>query len=183
MNERDEAAQHALRSYFAQNGMLLCNESCELPYLDLVGGNWNAIVSLMERGEVCYSRFFRGRVTYLSRALSSAIKPYRQRLLRLDEPSRRVLEFLRATGEASAEQMQAACLLERKAQTAALDALVSELFVTVSRRDVTIHESWCTFSYCLVERWEQRQPGPPPEDARLLLSRQLTDRQIDRLLS
>ena len=183
MNERDEAAQHALRPYFAQNGMLLCNESRELPYLDLVGGSWNAIVSLMERGEVCYSRFFRGRVTYLSRALYCAIKPYRQRPLRLDEPSRRVLEFLRATGEANAEQMQAACLLERKAQAAALDALVSELFVTVSRRDVTIHESWCTFSYCPVERWEQRQPSPPTEDARLLLSRQLTDRQIDRLLS
>ena len=38
MNERDEAAQHALRAYFVENGMLLCI----LPYLDLVGGNWNA---------------------------------------------------------------------------------------------------------------------------------------------
>jgi hypothetical protein len=78
--------------------------------------------------------------------------------------------------------MQAACLLERKAQTAALNALVSELFVTVSRREVTIHESWCTFFYCPVELWEQRQPAPPPEDARQLLSRQLTGRPIDRLL-
>ena len=183
MNERDEAAQRALRAYFAENGMLLCNESRDLPYLDLVGGNWNAIVSLMERGEVCYSRLYRDRVTYLSRALYTAMKPYRQRLLRLDEPSRRLLEFLRATGEASAEQMQAACLLERKAQTAALNALVSELFVTVSRRDVTIYESWCTFFYCPVELWEQRQPNPPPADARQLLSRQLTERQIDRMLS
>ncbi len=79
--------------------------------------------------------------------------------------------------------MQAACLLERKAQTAALNALVSELFVTVSRRDVTIHESWCTFLYCPVELWEQRQPNPPPADARQLLNRQLTKRQVDRMLS
>ena len=183
MNEQDEAAQYALRAYFAENGMLLCNESRELPYLDLVGGSWNAIVSLMEHGEVCYSRLYQDRVTYLSRALYTAMKPYRQRLLRLDEPSRRLLEFLRATGEANAEQMQAACLLERKVQAAALNALVSELFVTVSRRDVTIHESWCTFFYCPVELWEQRQPNPPPADARQLLSRQLTERQIDRMLS
>ena len=94
--------------------MLLCNESSELPYLDLVGGNWNAIVSLMERGEVCYSRLYRGRVTYLSRALYYAVKPYRQRLTHLDEPSRRLLEFMRAAGEVSAEEMQAACLLEKK---------------------------------------------------------------------
>ena len=137
----------------------------------------------MERGEVCYSRLYRDRVTYLSRALYTAMKPYRQRLLRLDEPSRRLLEFLRATGEANAEQMQAACLLERKVQAAALNALVSELFVTVSRRDVTIYESWCTFFYCPVELWEQRQPNPPQADARQLLSRQLTERQIDRMLS
>lgn len=183
MNERDDAAQSALRSYFKENGMLLCNESRDLPYLDLVGGNWNAIVSLMESGEVCYSRLYRDRVTYLSRALYTAMKPYRQRLLRLDGTSRRLLEYLQATGGANAEQMQASCLLERKAQAAALNALVSELFVTISRRDATIHESWCTFYYCPVELWEQRQPSPPPADAKQLLSRQLTQRQIDRLLS
>lgn len=38
MNERDAFAQQALRSFFAKNGMLLCNENSELPYLDLVGG-------------------------------------------------------------------------------------------------------------------------------------------------
>ena len=183
MLEQDEKARGALITYFRENGLLLCNENPKLPYLDLVGGNWNAIVSLMESGDVFYSRLFHHRVTYLSRALYTAMKPYRQRLLRLDEPSRRLLEFFRATGEASAEQMQAACLLERKAQTAALNALVSELFVTVSRRDVTIHKSWCTFFYCPVELWEQRQPSPPPEDARQLLSRQLSGRTIDRLLS
>jgi len=78
--------------------------------------------------------------------------------------------------------MQAACLLERKAQTTALNTLVSELFVTVSRRDVTIHESWCTFLYCPVELWEQRQPAPLAADARQLLGRQLTERQMNRLL-
>lgn len=185
MNERDETARQALSAYFSENGMLLCNESSELPYLDLVGGNWNAIVSLMERGEVCYSRLYRGRVTYLSRALYYAVKPYRQRLTHLDEPSRRLLEFMRAAGEVSAEEMQAACLLEKKAQTNALNQLVSELFATVSRRDVTIHDCWCTFRYCLAETWEQKQFIPTPTnaaDARQLLSRQLTKLQIDRIL-
>lgn len=64
-----------------------------------------------------------------------------------------MLEFLQAAGEANAEEMQTACLLETKAQTKAqtkaLNSFVSELFVTVSRRDVTINETGYTFRYCL----------------------------------
>ena len=94
-----------------------------------------------------------------------------------------MLEFLQAAGEANAEEMQTACLLETEAQTKALNSFVSELFVTVSRRDVTINETGYTFRYCLAGTWEQRQPVCDTEDAGRLLSRQRANRQIDRLLS
>lgn len=182
----DAHAQSALNDYFSQNGLLLCNESEELPFLDLVGGNWNAIVSLMESGDAFYSRFYKNRVTYLSPALYYALKPYRLRLERLSEESLRLLAFLRAIGQANAPQMQAACLLEKKAQVKALDQLVSELFVTVLQRDETIHENWCTFTYGPAEQWEQKRPQVRDSHAAVesaqLLSRQLTQKQIDRLL-
>lgn len=148
--------------YFSHNGILLCNESAQLPYLDLVDGSWNALVVLLEAGDAFYSRFYRNRVTYLSPALYYALKPYRRRAERLDGDSARLLSFLTAVGEANAEQMQAACMLEKKAQTKALERLISELFVTVLRRDAAIHESWCTFSYGPAERWEEKRPRKPP---------------------
>ena len=184
MNPQVDLAREALLAYFAQNGMLLCNESKELPYLDLVGGNWNAIVSLMESGDVFYSRLFHHRVTYLSRALYFAMKPYRQRMQHLDAVSIRLLEFLRAVGEANAEEMQAALFMEKRAQTKALEQLVDELFVTVSSRDKTIHETWCTFRYCPAERWEEKRPIPtqPEIDGAMnQLRKHFMEKQIQHL--
>ena len=186
MLEQDEQARGALIAYFRENGLLLCNENPKLPYLDLVGGNWNAIVSLMESGDVFYSRLYQNRVTYLSRSLYYLAKPYRQKEHRLDATSARLLAFLRAVGEANAEQMQVACLLEKQAQTKALEQLMRELLVTVSRRDKTIHDSWCTFYYCPAERWEERQS--PPEQAELDCAREqlrhhFSEKQIQSMLS
>lgn len=186
MNERDERAKEALITYFSHNGLLLCNENAELPYLDLVGGSWNAIVALMESGDVFYSRFFRQRVTYLSRGMYAALKPHRRRNERLGDDSLRLLTFLTAAGEANATQMQNACLFDKKTQTKALDQLVSELFVTVIRRDETIHESWCTFYYGPAERWEEKRPAngfsTGPAEAERLLGSLVTGDQVQKLL-
>lgn len=183
---QDERAREALLGYFSQNGFLLCNENTELPYLDFVGGNWNAIVSLMESGDVFYSRFYKNRVTYLSRELYYALKPYRRRSEKLNTQSERLLSFLQSAGEANAEQMQSECLLEKKMQTEALNTLVSELFATVLRRDMTIHESWCTFTYGAAERWEEKkaQKGGflSESTAEQILLRQLSQRQVDALI-
>ena len=186
MREPADPAREALKQYFSQNGLLLCNENAELPYLDLVGGSWNAIVSLMERGDVFYSRFYKNRVTYLSRELYLTLKPFRRRAERLTPQSERLLAFLEAAGEANAEQMQNACVLEKKAQTEALNLLVSELFVTVLRRDVTIHESWCTFCYGTSQRWEAKQTiqvtSQDEREAEQILLRQLSQKQVNSLL-
>ncbi len=185
MTERDEAAREALLRYFSQNGLLLCNESAQLPYLDLVGGSWNAMVSLLESGDAFYSRFYQNRVTYLSPALYFALKSRRRRAERLDESSKRLLSFLRAAGEANAERMQS-CLLEKKAQTEALNRLVAELFVTVIRRDVTFHDSWCSFCYGPAERWEEKQArnlgASSVGEAEQILLRQLSQKQVAALL-
>ena len=186
MLEQDERARGALVTYFRGNGLLLCNENPMLPYLDLAGGNWNTIVSLMESGDVFYSRLYHNRVTYLSRTLYYLAKQNRQREHRLDATSARLLAFLRAAGEATAEEMQAACLLEKKVQTKALEQLVGEMLVTVSRRDKTIHDSWCTFYYCPAECWEKRQSIPDQTEldaAREQLRRYFSEKQILSMLS
>ena len=166
--------------------MLLCNESVELPYLELIGGDWNAIVSLLESGNAFYSRLFKNRVTYLSPELYFAIKPHRRRQERLDANSARLLAFFKSAGEANAEQMQQQCMLEKKAQVEALNRLVYELFVTVLRRDVTRNETWCTFTYGPSELWEAKQlrenRTPIVGGAEGILLRQLSQKQVQSLL-
>jgi hypothetical protein len=183
---REDGAREALLRFFSQNGLLLCNESSELPYLELVGGDWNAIVSLLESGDACYSRFYKNRVTYLSPALYFALKSHRQREERLTQDSARLLAFLRAAGEATTQQMQAECMLEKKALTQALNLLVSELLVTVLRRDVTLNETWCSFTYGPAARWEEKQSRVEMMssacNAEEILLRQLSQNQIASLL-
>jgi len=184
--QQHDPAREALTRYFSQSGMLLCNTSEELPYLELVGGSWNAIVSMMEDGLAYYSRFYKNRVTYLSPALYFALKPFRRRLIRLDDNAVRLLTFLQAAGEANAEQMQQTLLLTKKAQTEELNQLVSELFVTVLHRDVTLNENWCSFTYGLAETWEQKLAheihAPKIGEAEEILLRQLSQKQVKSLL-
>ena len=73
-----EDTKDLLRSYFVQNGILLCNENPDLPSLPSVGGTWNDIVTMMEDREVFYSKLYKGRVTYLSREFYYHIKSLRQ---------------------------------------------------------------------------------------------------------
>ena len=186
MDKKDAQAREALLSYFSRNDVLLCNENTELPYLDLVGGTWNGIVALMESGDVFYSRLYHNRVTYLSRTLYFALKPHRRRIVRLSAESLSLLEFLRSVEEADNQAMQTACRFDRKTQIKALDQLISEMFVTVIRRDQTIRDNWCTFYYGLSEHWEQKKKdvvgGSDCADAACLLRRQFTEKQVIAIL-
>ncbi len=176
----------ALSGYFGENGLLLCNEHPNLPHLGLAGGNWNAVVALMERGDVFYSRFYKNRVTYLSREWYFALKVHRGRYLRIPEESLRVYDFLRSAGMGNARQIQAVCRLSKKRYDAAMLALFREMLVTVLWRDETISENWCTFLYGTSETWEQKQPENRPqannEDAQVLLARYFGQTEVQRLL-
>jgi hypothetical protein len=175
-----------LQAYFQNNALLLCNENACLPYLGLVGGDWDAVVQLMERGDVFYSKFFQKRVTYLSREFYYALKPHRRRMDRLSVKARNILAFLDDCGGANAETIQAACMLDKKAYTAAMDELFFELLVTVSGRDRTLNVTWCSFLYETSDRWEQKQPKngaqPSLDKAADMLCGIFTKKQINALL-
>ena len=176
----------ALSEFFEKNGLILCNEHPKMPYLDSAGGNWNAVVALMEHGDVFYSRFYNGRVTYLSREWYFALKLYRARRLNLPDESLRVYDFLRSAGMGNAKQIQAFCRLSKKQYDAAMLPLFREMLVTVLWRDEILSENWCTFLYGTSETWEQKRPENRPQanfgDAQTLLARYFDQTEIQRLL-
>lgn len=184
--EKRTAEEIALSEYFKKNGLILCNEHPKLPYLGLAGGNWSAIVALMERGDVFYSRFYKDRVTYLSREWYFALKAYRGRYLKLPEESVCVYDFLRSAGMGNAKQIQSFCRLSKKQYDRAMLPLFRELFVTVLWRDETISENWCTFLYGSSEAWESKRPENRPQaeygSAEKLLARFFDQKEVQSLL-
>lgn len=175
-----------LKSYFQAQGILLCNENRELPSLASVGGDWNGIVSLMEQGEVFYSKLYKGRVTYLSRAFYAQIKPYKQRLEKVSPAAKRIFEFLREAGPADTAEIKNALKLSGKPLSESMGELFRELLVTVIKRSQTLNVNWCSFDWGTYETWEQIHPVSDmiPEKGRLfaLASSFLTERQIRNLL-
>lgn len=184
--ETETVQEALLRSYFLTNGLLLCNENKTLPSLFTVGGDWNSIVSLIERGEVFYSKLFKGRVTYLSRAFYQQIKPYRQRTQKLPPESQRILALLREAGSMTTPAIKNALLLSGKAFAGGMQALFSELLVTAIARDRTMNESWSSFVWGAFETWERAHPLPDtaatPEALRALVGGLLAEKEIVKLL-
>ena len=175
-----------LQAYFRQNGLLLCNMNKELPSLGTVGGDWNSIVALMERGEVFYSKLYKGRVTYLSQDFYYQIKPHRQRLTKLTAKSLEVFEFINAAGLAGTKDIKERMMLSSKDFTACMDELFKELFVTVIERERTMNANWSSFYWGTYERWEKILPieNTQTDMDKIcgMLSGIMTDKQIMKLL-
>ena len=180
------AEAERLNAYFRQYGLLLCNENRELPSLSSVGGDWAAIVAFMTAGQVFYSKFYKHRVTYLSRECYAHIKPYRQRLSKVSPEAKSIYAFLSSVGQASTADIANALMLPKKALSTAMDELFAELLVTVIAQDRTINISWSSFLWGTYETWEQLHPiaDIPVSQARLtaLTGELISAKQLRNLL-
>ena len=178
----------SLRAYFARNHILLCNDNAYLPSLNDAGGDWNAIVHLIETREAVYSKAYRKRTTYLSPALYAMLKPYKQRFNKLSDESRHIYDFLAGCGPNSTAAIKDTLLLSSKAFSTAFDPLLQELLVTAVERDRTIHESWSSFLWGTYAQREETLPHPLPKleaseaNVLALLSHLMPQKEIALLL-
>lgn len=181
-----EQRKELLSSYFERNGMLLCNESKDLPYLESVGGDWNSILALIEEGQVFYSKLYKGRVTYLSKEFYANMKPYRQRLERLSPTARAIYELLAEIGSANTEEIKRVLLIPGKAFTQSMNELFKELLVTAIQRDRTMNDNWSSFHWGTYEQWESlhstTNSGASMDILRDLTQNLLTEKKLMNLL-
>jgi len=176
-----------LQSYFSRSGLLLCNESKDLPGKFSIGGDWNSIITLMERGEVFYSKLYKNRASYLSRELYHQVKSFKQRVEKLSEKSKQVFEFIEAVDLASTQDVKNNLMISSKDFSACMNELHRELFVTVIKRERTLNDrNWCSYYWGTYHRWEQLKPLPEVKlDAKridVLLSTIMTEKQTQSLL-
>lgn len=177
-------ARKLLEGYFSRHGLLLCNEDRDLPWLDSVGGDWNAVVALIEDRQVFWSKLWRGKVTYLSRACYWQLKPCRQRLSRVPPESREAYDLLSAAGPLSTEELKRLLRLSGREYGKVMDPLFKELLVTAVEREKTIADNWSSFRWGTYGAWEAESAPEAPDAERLrqLLIPLLTERQIQSLM-
>lgn len=183
--EPGSGPETSLRHYLKDFGLLLCNENRYLPSLGDVGGDWPSIVNLMEQREAFHCKVFRNRTTYLSQELYFLMKPYRQRLERLPDDSRRIYDFLLRFGSADTSTLKRVMGLPVKTYTACFDLLLQEMLITVTGRDRELAPNWSSFRWGTWQAWEKGVASPPsPTEGRLreLLLGSLEGKVIDRWL-
>lgn len=176
-------ARRLLEGYFSRHGLLLCNEDRDLPWLDSVGGDWNAVVALIEDRQVFWSKLWRGKVTYLSRACYWQLKPYRQRLSRVPPGSREAYDLLADAGPLSTEELKRLLRFSGREYGKVMDPLFKELLVTAVERERTIADNWSSFRWATCQTWEagSTPEAPDAEKLRRLLIPPLTERQVQNL--
>ncbi len=155
INSVNVDAVNNIRTYLNEYGILSCNTNKYLPSLDDVGGDWNAIVHLIEQREVFHSKVFKGRTTYLSKEAYTLLKPYKQNVLGLSETSRKIYDFLIEFGQANTTIIKDMLLLSGKAFAQNFDVLQSRLLVTAIKTDNIINQSWSSFVWGTYLDWEK----------------------------
>lgn len=126
-------------------------------------------LSLIEEGQVFYSKLYGGRVTYLSKEFYANMKPYRQRLEGLSPTARAVYDFLSEIGTANTEEIKRVLLLSSRTFTQSMNELFRELLVTAIRRDRTMNENWSSFEWGTYKAWEELHPVSAAENSRDVL--------------
>ena len=182
----EAVSKELLEGYFSKHGMLLCNESKDMPSLSSVGGDWSSIVGLIEEGKVFHSRFYKGRVTYLSREFYGQIKHYRQRENRLSKEAQSIYSLLNEIGLANTEEIKRLLNLSGKVFSGALQELGKELLVTAIKRDRTMNQNWSSFAWGPWSFWESLHPitdiPVSVERAEELLKGLVSEREIKQFL-
>ncbi|MBB6214070.1 hypothetical protein HNQ80_000139 [Anaerosolibacter carboniphilus] len=181
----DELAVNNLQNYMNTYGILSCNLNKYLPAIDEVGGNWNAIITLIEQREVFHCKAYRKRTTYLSKELYYLLKPHKQQTASLPDFSKKILNFLSEYGPANTTTIKNVLFLSNKEFSIHFDLLLQEMLVTVIKKDSTINQTWSSFIWGTYTDWEKTTNCYRDKDDEYLielLSKSLSSKEITKLM-
>ena len=181
-----------LRTYLRTSGIFSLNNNPWLPSLDDIGCRWEDMVDLVNNRELFFCKLYRKRSVYLTPEVYFLLKSCFCRPPLTPEAGA-IYSFLQS-GPAEKPAAKQALFLSPKAFDRGFAFLLENLYVTSFMGRPLVSSpanSWFTLVYTTVEAWEdglQAIPDTPDDpaqaEARLrdLLSPQLDDREVDRLL-
>lgn len=160
-----------LEEYLKTIPIFLCNEDGRLLSFSQIGGDGDALMELVEKRKVFYSRFYKKRVTYMSNKLYWCVKPYKQRLEQLSTVSRDIFLFIDELGEATTAEIKNALFISSKTFSKSINKLSKELLVTAVAKNQEINNNWSSFYWGTYKLWEKTAVEYKPdygEEYRLL---------------
>lgn len=151
------ARQEELLEYIEHYGILLCNESKELPSLCGLGYTMENIISLIEQKKVFYCKAYKKRSTYLS------VKAYQlfNRCFSanpLNEHAKTILHAMKQKAAVDKEELRMTLAMDKKTFDTTFDFLLQNLYITaIGGKKLNVN--WYSYLYCTADRWKQGIEG------------------------
>lgn len=162
-----EVRREELLEWLNMNGILLCNESDELPSLCSLGYGMEDIVSLIERKEAFYCKAYKKRSTFFSVRTYQLLAHCRPQKSPPEE-ARRVLLAMKDKELVDKEELKASLGMNKKQFDRAFDFLLEHLYITaIGGRK--INPNWYGYLYCTAEVWKRGVKGLHISDYRTAL--------------
>lgn len=180
--------EQLILNYMNTHGILLCNENKYLPSLFDVGGDWDSIVSLIEKREAFYCKVYRKRTCYLSKELYFLLKSYKHTFANIPELSLNIYNYLCDNGPADTEMIKHMFMLSTKDFNKAFDILLERMLATAVKRGKTLNSTWSTFIWGTYIDWEKDAVPAPTGEKNYdrifdILNFNLTEKEILKIIS
>ena len=154
----DQERQERLLDFIDLHGILLCNESPDLPSLVSLGFDMETIMGLVDLHRVFYCMAYRKRSTFLSPKAYYLLKRCRT-YPEMDADCEKICRAARALGPAEKDELKEAAGMEKKTFEKAFRFFLDNLYLTAYGRGKRLTPDWYAYLYCTADRWEKEVPG------------------------
>ncbi|MDF2609174.1 MAG: hypothetical protein K0R92_648 [Lachnospiraceae bacterium] len=140
--------------YILNSGILLLNQNSQYDSLMEIQGDWDTIMTLIEKRKVYFSKVFYDMTTYISDEMYPYFK-FLKKDIKLGHNEEKIYNFLNQYGGQDTELLKTVLGLDKKSFDTSINQMLKNMQVTVLDRGKTLNKQWSTYIWGTMEQWEQ----------------------------
>lgn len=154
----DQARQKELLGFIEEHGILLCNESRELPSLGGLGYDMENVMGLIDLHRIFYCMLYKKRSTFLSGQAYFLLKRCK-RYPEMDQNSRLVFDAAKKLDVSEKGDIKEKTGMDKKEFDRCFRFLLENLYLTAFSGGKQLGSNWYSYRYCTADRWEKEVHG------------------------
>lgn len=179
-----------LLAYINQFGMVGCNSCRYINSISDMGISLNAVMELIDRKEIFYSKVFMKRTVYMSRQLYFWLKSIRGKKA-YNYYESHILQVMQALQPVNTKYLKAECRLNGQAYSKNFSRLLESMSITAYSTYEYMNPHWASMLYVTVTKWEESaqnesfvgSKADAEEAVKELLGRTIERKYIEKMIA
>lgn len=176
-----------LKEKINENGIMLLNESDELPSIVGEGFNWYEVMGLIEKGDIFFTKLYKKRTTYISRELYFCFKTILY-LEHMTDSEHMLHNLINEISGITTSSLKEILIMDSKELDKLILQLSMNMQITILGSGKYININWSHVRWCTAEYWESLgisykfTPNEAKEIIRKKFGKYLSSQYIERLI-